>query len=179
MSRPADKRQKARFPVGRIKRIMQMDEDVGKVAQATPLLLLNHPRAGGATDRAALVGRPLSGRFTTTATVRLFDEPGEHLLGPWIVPPGAGPSVPVDTVRAETPTRGPPCAVLSREPYYRRPFLHRAPIVRPFCSSAAQSFSHMPASRSVVDLLLHNYFCSKPRFGTLDHGQRPMEKDLG
>ncbi|WAR57861.1 hypothetical protein PtB15_5B91 [Puccinia triticina] len=29
----------SRFPVARIKKIMQADEDVGKVAQATPLLV--------------------------------------------------------------------------------------------------------------------------------------------
>lgn len=39
MSKGFDKRYKPRFPVARIKRIMQMDEEVGKVAQATPVLI--------------------------------------------------------------------------------------------------------------------------------------------
>lgn len=30
---------KARFPVARIKRLMQSDEDIGKVAQATPIVV--------------------------------------------------------------------------------------------------------------------------------------------
>ncbi|RUO98199.1 hypothetical protein BC936DRAFT_140782 [Jimgerdemannia flammicorona] len=33
------KKYKTTFPVARIKKIMQMDEDVGKVAQATPVLI--------------------------------------------------------------------------------------------------------------------------------------------
>ncbi|CAG8464568.1 1871_t:CDS:2 [Ambispora gerdemannii] len=33
------KKYKTKFPVARIKKIMQMDEDVGKVAQATPVLI--------------------------------------------------------------------------------------------------------------------------------------------
>ncbi|KAF9966996.1 hypothetical protein BGZ70_000462 [Mortierella alpina] len=33
------KKYKTKFPVARIKKIMQMDEDVGKVAQATPILI--------------------------------------------------------------------------------------------------------------------------------------------
>ncbi|KAF9131808.1 DR1-associated protein 1 (negative cofactor 2 alpha) [Mortierella sp. 14UC] len=33
------KKYTTRFPVARIKKIMQMDEDVGKVAQATPILI--------------------------------------------------------------------------------------------------------------------------------------------
>ncbi|PVU91699.1 hypothetical protein BB559_004018 [Furculomyces boomerangus] len=33
------KKYKTKFPVARIKRIMQMDEDVGKMAQATPILI--------------------------------------------------------------------------------------------------------------------------------------------
>ncbi|KAF9340201.1 hypothetical protein BGZ89_001177 [Linnemannia elongata] len=34
-----NKKYKTKFPVARIKKIMQMDEDVGKVAQATPILI--------------------------------------------------------------------------------------------------------------------------------------------
>ncbi|KAI9321299.1 histone-fold-containing protein [Dichotomocladium elegans] len=33
------KKYKTKFPVARIKKIMQLDEDVGKVAQATPVLI--------------------------------------------------------------------------------------------------------------------------------------------
>ncbi|KAI8979090.1 histone-fold-containing protein [Mycotypha africana] len=33
------KKYKTKFPVARIKKIMQLDEDVGKVAQATPILI--------------------------------------------------------------------------------------------------------------------------------------------
>ncbi|KAG0232222.1 DR1-associated protein 1 (negative cofactor 2 alpha) [Mortierella sp. GBA43] len=33
------KKYRTKFPVARIKKIMQMDEDVGKVAQATPILI--------------------------------------------------------------------------------------------------------------------------------------------
>ncbi|KAL7753306.1 hypothetical protein RI367_001081 [Sorochytrium milnesiophthora] len=35
----ARKKYKTKFPVARIKKIMQLDEDVGKVAQATPVLI--------------------------------------------------------------------------------------------------------------------------------------------
>ncbi|KAG0293568.1 hypothetical protein BGZ96_002675 [Linnemannia gamsii] len=34
-----NRKYKTKFPVARIKKIMQMDEDVGKVAQATPILI--------------------------------------------------------------------------------------------------------------------------------------------
>jgi hypothetical protein len=34
---------KPRFPVARIKKIMQADEDVGKVAQVTPVAICIHP----------------------------------------------------------------------------------------------------------------------------------------
>ena len=33
----------AKFPVARIKKIMQADEDVGKVAQATPVVVCECP----------------------------------------------------------------------------------------------------------------------------------------
>jgi len=35
---------KSRFPVARIKKIMQADEDVGKVAQVTPVAICTSPR---------------------------------------------------------------------------------------------------------------------------------------
>jgi Dr1-associated corepressor len=34
---------KSRFPVARIKKIMQADEDVGKVAQVTPVAICKNP----------------------------------------------------------------------------------------------------------------------------------------
>jgi hypothetical protein len=34
---------KSRFPVARIKKIMQADEDVGKVAQVTPVAICTFP----------------------------------------------------------------------------------------------------------------------------------------
>jgi hypothetical protein len=34
---------KSRFPVARIKKIMQADEDVGKVAQVTPVAICTQP----------------------------------------------------------------------------------------------------------------------------------------
>lgn len=34
---------KTKFPVARIKRIMQADEDVGKVAQVTPVIVCKGP----------------------------------------------------------------------------------------------------------------------------------------
>ncbi|KAI9168434.1 hypothetical protein H9P43_007806 [Blastocladiella emersonii ATCC 22665] len=34
-----NKKYKTKFPVARIKKIMQLDEDVGKVAQSTPVLI--------------------------------------------------------------------------------------------------------------------------------------------
>lgn len=34
---------KSRFPVARIKKIMQADEDVGKVAQVTPVAICMYP----------------------------------------------------------------------------------------------------------------------------------------
>jgi hypothetical protein len=34
---------KSRFPVARIKKIMQADEDVGKVAQVTPVAICTSP----------------------------------------------------------------------------------------------------------------------------------------
>jgi len=33
------KKYKTRFPMARIKKIMQTDEDVGKISQATPILI--------------------------------------------------------------------------------------------------------------------------------------------
>ncbi|KAJ2360754.1 H2A super protein, partial [Coemansia sp. RSA 2607] len=38
-SRAMRKKDKTKFPVARIKKIMQMDEEVGKMAQATPVLI--------------------------------------------------------------------------------------------------------------------------------------------
>ena len=45
---PAPVEVKTKFPVARIKRIMQADEDVGKVAQVTPIAvcMYSHPLSG-------------------------------------------------------------------------------------------------------------------------------------
>lgn len=46
---------KTKFPVARIKRIMQADEDVGKVAQATPTAVCKYPLHSPFPDAIALI----------------------------------------------------------------------------------------------------------------------------
>lgn len=41
----------SKFPVARIKKIMQADEDIGKVAQATPVVICEHRLAKGSSKQ--------------------------------------------------------------------------------------------------------------------------------
>ena len=45
------KRMKTAFPAGRIKKIMLLDEDVGKIAAAVPVVICTSPRRASTAPR--------------------------------------------------------------------------------------------------------------------------------
>lgn len=55
----------SKFPIARIKRIMQADEDVGKVAQATPVVICTCARLTGQPRRSNCLFRTLSRQLSS------------------------------------------------------------------------------------------------------------------
>ena len=49
--RTMGKRMKTAFPAGRIKKIMLLDEDVGKIAAAVPVVICTSPRRASTAPR--------------------------------------------------------------------------------------------------------------------------------